>query len=479
MKLKKLTALFLIVTFIFLLIPINKENHKVNADTAITTGYENFVQSYYDNLKFNFGYNHVGSCGYIALGMLLSYYDTFHDDAIIPENYDVNSVSTGNNMVLRQNSPGVKCDFIYPPDDISNEELEEFYEQALLSSNYIDKIFAEENESLHAKLITIGVNELSYYQDRKLGLYATQLDNILNYYLTNFLNFSSSDFSITIKLPEDGYSNTQLRAFVIDEIKNGKPVLVGIHRPFTTNRHFVIAYDYDEDTDNIFCHMGEDNPDGSEYIPRDILETHYDYEANGWTSYMGALTLDWNTPHSCSNNYVVQTKDEDGNVISTNTYCYQHKDIITYDHRCDKYEYTIQDWNSEYHQKICHCTNTKLEAHVYDSNRRCTICNHCDHEYSYSYVNDTTCRATCYNCMFTKTQSHVFIIGNLNYCISCKATINSGFGAIIHQGIINLVSLNGSYVLANGNIVLVPEDLQAYYNGTLVFYNKNELPEVA
>jgi hypothetical protein len=81
--------------------------------------------------------------------------------------------------------------------------------------------------------------------------------------------------------------------------------------------------------------------------------------------------------------------------------------------------------------------------------------------------------------MFTKTQAHVFMIGNLNYCISCKATIDSGFGGVIHQGIINLVSINGSYVLPSGNIVLVPEDLQAYYNGTLVFYNKNELPEVA
>ncbi len=33
--------------------------------------------------------------------------------------------------------------------------------------------------------------------------------------------------------------------------------------------------------------------------------------------------------------------------------------------------------------------------------------------------------------------------------------------------------------MSNGVIVLVDEDIEAYLNGTLVFYNKDELPEVA
>lgn len=36
------------------------------------------------------------------------------------------------------------------------------------------------------------------------------------------------------------------------------------------------------------------------------------------------------------------------------------------------------------------------------------------------------------------------------------------------------VSLNGSYILSNQMIVLVDEDVRAYLNGTLVFYNKSE-----
>ena len=37
-------------------------------------------------------------------------------------------------------------------------------------------------------------------------------------------------------------------------------------------------------------------------------------------------------------------------------------------------------------------------------------------------------------------------------------------------------SVNGSYILPNGIIVLVEEDVEAYLNGTLVFYDKDNLP---
>ena len=37
--------------------------------------------------------------------------------------------------------------------------------------------------------------------------------------------------------------------------------------------------------------------------------------------------------------------------------------------------------------------------------------------------------------------------------------------------------MNGSYILPIGVIVLVDADLEAYYNGTRVFYDKNNLPQ--
>ena len=53
-----------------------------------------------------------------------------------------------------------------------------------------------------------------------------------------------------------------------------------------------------------------------------------------------------------------------------------------------------------------------------------------------------------------------------------------GFASIAgtwHEGISNYpYTLNGSFILPNGVIVLVEEDFEAYMNGTLIFINSNE-----
>ena len=43
---------------------------------------------------------------------------------------------------------------------------------------------------------------------------------------------------------------------------------------------------------------------------------------------------------------------------------------------------------------------------------------------------------------------------------------------------ITKVSVNGSYILPSGIVVLVDEDVEAYLNGTLVFYDKDDLPVI-
>ena len=55
--------------------------------------------------------------------------------------------------------------------------------------------------------------------------------------------------------------------------------------------------------------------------------------------------------------------------------------------------------------------------------------------------------------------------------------LNTDMPIIRGQSINNsvMVSNNGSYILPSGIIVLVDEDLELYLNGTLIFYNRNEL----
>ena len=40
-------------------------------------------------------------------------------------------------------------------------------------------------------------------------------------------------------------------------------------------------------------------------------------------------------------------------------------------------------------------------------------------------------------------------------------------------------SINGSYILPNGIIILVNNDIQSYLNNTLIFYDKNNLPQIS
>jgi hypothetical protein len=44
------------------------------------------------------------------------------------------------------------------------------------------------------------------------------------------------------------------------------------------------------------------------------------------------------------------------------------------------------------------------------------------------------------------------------------------------MSIITQVSTNGSYILSNGIVVLVDEDVQAYLDGILKFYRPDNVP---
>ena len=78
----------------------------LNSVEAVESPYSDFKSFYFDNLTQNFGMNYKGSCGYVAIGMMLSYYDTLLSDDIIPERYDVNSVGTTKSLTQSRNIKG-------------------------------------------------------------------------------------------------------------------------------------------------------------------------------------------------------------------------------------------------------------------------------------------------------------------------------------------------------------------------------------
>ncbi|MBO5715783.1 MAG: S8 family serine peptidase [Clostridia bacterium] len=100
----------------------------------------------------------------------------------------------------------------------------------------------------------------------------------------------------------------------------------------------------------------------------------------------------------------------------------------------------------------------------------------------YTYVNATTHRSECGCGAWSGTTApHAFVPYkysiNQVICAGCKyiKSLGNGSGNIIMS--IDKVSANGSYILPDGTIMLVEEDIEAYFNGTLVFYDKGNVPQ--
>lgn len=152
------------------------------------TEYHSHLVSYYDNLTYNFGMNYKGSCGYVAIGMLLSYYDTFLNDSIIPEQYDLVSNGYDGNMITRRNSPGVLKDIIARP----NTQSSSSYGYSLSATEYYLYVNSYSATSLHAKLIMLGA-ERGYYDflddDTPSGTDFLERNNILNDYFQIILGY--------------------------------------------------------------------------------------------------------------------------------------------------------------------------------------------------------------------------------------------------------------------------------------------------
>ena len=134
-----------------------KSSNDFDDDTTYKDKYDCFMQAYYNNLNVNMGVNVKGSCGYVAMTMLLSYYDTYLNDDIISDEYDAVSIGSDVDMNARCNSPGTYYEY-FTQEDLAPYGKSNEYE--LTSQEYYE-IVAQKAEKLtrpsfHSKLITIG-----------------------------------------------------------------------------------------------------------------------------------------------------------------------------------------------------------------------------------------------------------------------------------------------------------------------------------
>ena len=292
------------------------------------------MRNYYYNLRDNFGYNEIGSCGYVALGMLLTYYDSYYNDAIVREQYDADASMANIGEYNSVSSPG------------SNECT---IETSLFESYIATLINDYSSTSLHANLVKIG-DELGYTRtgcQYSLGTTPDILENVLNEYLLSnnlideekwFVNKYSND-NYNSMVPGKNYTYSDMMTESVKEyLKLDIPVLLSIRG--SSGGHVVIAYDYDEIEDIIYANFGWHS-----------YGHHENVFSYGYNYIRGYITLSPYDLHTHCDNYIVDGENICSCALPNHTH-----------------EFTCKSISSTMHQKTCFCGYSVNERHVF-SNR--------------------------------------------------------------------------------------------------------------
>lgn len=258
----------------------------------------NYASYYFYNLTENFGNNIFGTCSYVSIGMLLSFYDTYWDDAIIPEEYD----AVANFNQSRQ----LGADFDLLPSNISSPgirfESQDMLEDVISIEDYDYFIEQNSNSYFQLKLLSLGKDcfgDLYFDTEDELGMFATDFGQLLDYYLVDYLDYENSDFSITTIARNE----TNMKTKAVQNIENGMPVIINIELS-NGEVHSVIGYDYDETNDEIYVHTGwRDEQNG-------IALTHVSLEQLGYEKITSVIAFEMNTYHVHCDNYLCSNGEE-------------------------------------------------------------------------------------------------------------------------------------------------------------------------
>lgn len=258
----------LLISLLFILITTFSVITKASSTTYVTK------EEYFTYLTENFGHNfenniHGNSCSIVALEMMLLYYDTFLNDNIVPEHYEVKSNT-------KYNSPGsINDQYLYYPESNFQEHMEEY-----------------KDKSLFAKLVS-------------LNNYETQVDyntriTLLNLYFNEIGFIEGTHYSISSVRKANGHN---VKQFIINNINNGNIVLTNIYRVIDKDYivdHNLIAYEYTNNT--IYMNYG--------YHSGIVNTSHEDMsiiDSDGneiiYHDYSNAMTINFNLPHVHSDNY--------------------------------------------------------------------------------------------------------------------------------------------------------------------------------
>ena len=287
-----------------------------------------YLRNYFQGLTENFANNSKGTCGYVALGMMLSYFDSYLNDNIILEKYDINSVGNSNDIIGRNNSPGILNDII------TDEDANNYYQgktiETLTQTEYCNILKQKYNsKSLQLRLIELA----DYYNIKNLDSESTEFSmNFLQarYLCSHYLytrGYKYTDDYLFVDYTKS--SGQDIKQFIIENIDLGRPVFVTGQNLFGGG-HAFICYDY-ESVDKIYGHFGFHD------------ESHFGKDPTliyAWK--MAAFAIDFKMEHTHSYNYMVGDK----------AYCYCDEAIETYhNHSYERY----LNYSKDFHRTYCNC----------------------------------------------------------------------------------------------------------------------------
>lgn len=332
----------------------------------VTTELPYFAKQYFRSLK-NHGKNLRGSCAYIAVGMWLSFYDTYWNDNIIPEQYDKTELAIRyNNSYYCPNAPGIldeaPNDYLYPNSS---------------DSVYLEYMNSNIGTNFHSYLLDLGMT-LGYIDltdIHSFGLTNDDAYNLLVSYLQNnnnipqnsfFLHYESHINQFKDTYPNESYTYSEkMRREIIDYVNQGVPVITFINgktrrdpsSEWKEAYHAVVASDYDNDNDTLYANYGWD----SEVNHANIFYKSNTMDYQYITGYIaGSFQL---IRHSHSNNYYLS----DGSTVCS---C----KLATHRHT---YTYSSKGLNS--HTKSCYCDYSEIQSHrfIVDPSQRFYQCIDC------------------------------------------------------------------------------------------------------
>ncbi len=230
---------------------------------------DNFSSYYFSNLTSAYGNNAKGSCGFVATAMLFSFWNVYWDDNLIEEKFETTVNLDGDCLDINYKSPGA----IREPYSLGNDSISD--------SLYYSNVMNYSNKYFHYFLIKMFNDNICSISNYDYSMNHDKYIRLWQYYLYTYKGYSKSDVEII-----DYTSN--VRNKTIELVKQGIPCKLSI------GGHAVIAYDYDELSDSIYCHFGWDSS-----------KTHVTIESQNYTQYQHVQAIKFNNKHNHSDNYSI------------------------------------------------------------------------------------------------------------------------------------------------------------------------------